>query len=225
VDTWPDAAAVRLFNPERALVWVEGQSPPLVLFTSSPDPEAPIDALLATGIERKEPVTRYLDLYALSDTSSCAKTSPLGRFANGLELIDVYWVPGVGPAPGQEGVVLTTWRVATELDLPPLPIVANPPPPGVYNGPRLAAFAHVLTDGGTRLAGDDGLWVDPLTLRPGDRFVQAHRFDLPSDAPPGPYALTLGLYDPLTGNRWAVLDPHEGASSDSVLVTPGGGEP
>jgi 4-amino-4-deoxy-L-arabinose transferase-like glycosyltransferase len=225
VDTGPDAAAVRLFNPERALVWAEGQSPPLVLLTSSPAPDAPIDALLEAGAELQEPVSRHLDLYALVDPPASARDAPLGRFANGLELLDVHWVPEAGPAPGQEGVLLTTWRVATELDLPPLPIVANPPPPGVYSGPRLAAFAHVLADDGTRLVGDDGFWVDPLTLRPGDRFVQAHRFDIPADAPSSPYLLALGLYDPLTGDRWAVPEGSEGASSDRVLVTPGGGAP
>jgi hypothetical protein len=114
--------------------------------------------------------------------------------------------------------VLTSWLVAAPLDLPPLPIVANPPPPGVYPGPRLAVFAHLLAGDGTFLAGDDGLWVDPLTLRPGDRFVQIHRLVLPSDAPAGPYTLALGLYDPLTGDRWPTLQADGQPGPDSVLI-------
>ena len=61
-------------------------------------------------------------------------------------------------------------------------------------------------------------WVDPLTLRPGDRFVQAHHFTLPLDAPAGPYTLELGLYDPLTGERWAVLDSTGQPIADRVLL-------
>jgi hypothetical protein len=55
------------------------------------------------------------------------------------------------------------------------------------------------------LASDDGLWVDPLTLQPGDRFVQIHRFSVSDGASDGPYALDLGLYDPKTNERWAIL--------------------
>jgi hypothetical protein len=111
-----------------------------------------------------------------------------------------------GPlVPGQEATLLTTWLVAAPLDLPPLPIIANPPPPGVYSGPRLAVFAHLLAPDETSFAGDDGLWVDPLTLRTGDRFIQVHRFVLSPDVPAGPYLLELGMYDPMTGDRWPTL--------------------
>jgi hypothetical protein len=97
-----------------------------------------------------------------------------------------------------------------------MPIVANPPPPGVYAGPRLAVFAHLLTGDGEFIAGDDGLWVDPLTLRPGDRFIQLHRFTLPPNAPDGPYVTNLGLYDPFTGERWLALDEGGRVIGDSV---------
>jgi hypothetical protein len=73
------------------------------------------------------------------------------------------------------------------------------------------------------VTGDDGLWVDPLTLQPGDYFIQVHRFTLPADAPAGPYAVRLGLYDPKPGEeiRWGVLDDAGEPVADNVLVPAG----
>jgi hypothetical protein len=99
-----------------------------------------------------------------------------------------------------------------------MPIVANPPPPGVYSGPRLAVFAHLFSADGTFLAGDDGLWVDPLTLRPGDRFIQVHHFALTSDASSDPHTLALGLYDPPTGERCTVSDATGQSPNDRVVL-------
>ncbi len=70
----------------------------------------------------------------------------------------------------------------------------------------------ILDSEGTMLAGDDGLWVDPSTLRPGDRFVQLHILELAADAGE-PVAVEVGLYDPYTGERWAV-----GAESGHLLA-------
>ena len=67
------------------------------------------------------------------------------------------------------------WRVADRLILPPKPLISNPPPPGVYSGPRLLAFAQLWDEADRFLAGDDGLWVDPYTLQPGDIFVCRER--------------------------------------------------
>jgi hypothetical protein len=208
VDTQRDDVAVRLFDPSRALVWTE------VLLTSFPRPAPPIDGFLKTSTNPSQSISPHLTLYTLPIISSCQ--SPISNlqppisnpvhFANGLELVEVRRVNEGRPASGQEGVLLTTWLVADPLDLPPVPIVANPPPPGVYSGPRLAIFIHLLAADGTFLVGDDGMWVDPLTLRPGDCFIQAHHLVLSTDAANGPYALELGLYDPLTGERWAILD-------------------
>jgi 4-amino-4-deoxy-L-arabinose transferase-like glycosyltransferase len=226
VDTHRDDVAVRLFNPERALVWAEGSVLPVVLLTSSPRPAAPIDGLLEAHADPPQAISPHLTLYAMPAVRNLqpATRSPRVRFANGLELTEARWVNGEPPAPEQEAILLTTWLVAAPLDLPPIPIVANPPPPGVYSGPRLAVFAHLLATDGTLLAGDDGLWVDPLTLRPGDRFLQAHRFALPPDAPPGPYTLGLGLYDPMTGERWPILEA-DGQPGPDRFPIPVEGEP
>jgi hypothetical protein len=131
-----------------------------------------------------------------------------------LELIEVRWL--------DETTLLTNWRVAAPLDLPPIPVIANPPPPGVDPRPRLAVFVHLLGANGAVFI-DDGLWVDPLTLRSGDHFVQMHRFALPHDA--RSYTIELGLYDPPTGERWAVLDAEGQPVADRLLFPGEEGKP
>ncbi|MEE8389903.1 MAG: glycosyltransferase family 39 protein [Anaerolineae bacterium] len=224
VDTRRDDVTVRLFDPERALVWVEpsapseGDAPSTVLLTSSPRPAPPIGELLEAHADPPEAVLPHLELYTLSPMLPSPTSNSPTRFTNGLELVQIRRMDDIPPSPGQKVTLLTTWLVAAPLDLPPLPIVANPPPPGVYSGPRLAVFVHVLASDGTLLAGDDGLWVDPLTLRPGDRFIQIHHLVLPSDAPAGPYTFALGLYDPLTGDRWPTRQTDGQPGPDSVLI-------
>jgi hypothetical protein len=216
VDTRRGDLALRLFDPQRALVYVGGTSPGPVLLTSYPSPSPPIEELLREGERGHPPFSNPpLTHYLLEPHPSFDREQPVGRFANGLDLVAVAWKDT--PAPGQEAVLLTSWTVAAPLQLPPIPVVANPPPPGVYSGPRLAVFTHLLAADGAFLAGDDGLWVDPLTLRPGDRFMQVHRFALPSDAPAEPYVLEIGLYDPFTGDRWTVRSEMASPEPDSAL--------
>jgi hypothetical protein len=98
-----------------------------------------------------------------------------------------------------DGILELTWLVGDKLSLPPLPLISNPPPPGVYAGPRLHVFTQLQDDAGNLLAGDDGLWVDPLTLETGDVFLQRHYLAAPENRQPA--AVVVGLYDPLTGER------------------------
>ncbi len=89
-------------------------------------------------------------------------------FANALVL------GGSDPATTEDATsleVMTWWTVVAPLPVPQEELVPYPPPPGVYSGPRMAIFAHLYQDD-TLLAIDDGLWVDPYTLVPGDTFVQ-----------------------------------------------------
>jgi 4-amino-4-deoxy-L-arabinose transferase-like glycosyltransferase len=214
-DVQRDDLSARLFDPGRALVWAD-DAPMAVMFTSWPPSTVPIDSFLAESEHPPQAISPHLTLYTLPPISDLQSpiSNPLARFANGLELVGAQWM--------DETVLLTFWRVAGLLDLPSMPIVANPPPPGVYSGPRLKVFAHLLAADGAQVADDDGLWVDPLTLRPGDRFVQVHHFTLPPDAPAGPYAVRLGLYDPKPGEemRWDVLDDTGQPVSDHVLIPP-----
>lgn len=138
-------------------------------------------------------------------------------FAGALALEAVSWE--TAPRPGGTAWVKLWWEVSGDLPLPPEELISNPPPPGVYNGPRLSIFAHLWAAGADKggdeqfLGGDDSLGVDPYSLRPGDHIVQVHRFDVPADGGPGPYTLAVGLYDPLTGQRWPL--PDEG---DQIVV-------
>jgi 4-amino-4-deoxy-L-arabinose transferase-like glycosyltransferase len=218
VDTEREDVAPRLFNPERALVWAAGDGSSLaaaVLIPTWPDLASSIEDLL-----EKDAIKGYtlgsgaaegphLTLYVMSPICQ-APTAPQSvisrtQFANGLVLTGARWLNLDSLAPGREAVLLTTWHVAAPLDLPPIPVVAQPPPPKTYSGSRLAVFAHLSDVGGIMLASDDGLWVDPLTLQPGDCFVQVHRFAVPAGAADGPYALELGLYDPKTNERWSAV--------------------
>ena len=96
------------------------------------------------------------------------------------------------------------WLVKEDLVLPEIALISNPPPPGVYSGPRLNVFAQLQDEKGDFLVGDDGFWVDPLTLQLGDRFIQQHRLEAP-DKQTG-VTVVFGLYDPKTSERILTMD-------------------
>ena len=120
-------------------------------------------------------------------------------FRNGLCLLEATFDQG----DGAHDLLHLTWRVKEPLQLPQIPLYSKPPPPDVYDGPRLLVFAQRWDAEGNFLGGDDGLWVDPLTLHVGDVFRQQHH--LP--AAPGELGYTLfGLYDPMNGQRILTVD-------------------
>ncbi len=128
--------------------------------------------------------------------------------------------PGTPLGLTPEITITTVWDVINPLPLPPKELIPNPPPPGVYNGPRLKVFVHLLKQEETLLTGDDGLWVDPYTLSIGDRFIQWHHLALTPAPPDNPnhegqdvYYLALGLYDPATGQRWQRED-----GADTIMI-------
>jgi 4-amino-4-deoxy-L-arabinose transferase-like glycosyltransferase len=117
-------------------------------------------------------------------------------FENGLCLL----APEYNP---DSGTLDLDWEVSRQLDLPPLPLVSNPPPPGLYSGPRLSVFAQMVDLDNSLITGDDGLWVDVTGLQAGDRFVQQHKLSAPGGSEP--VAILYGLYDPKTGERILTL--------------------
>ncbi|MGD9001654.1 MAG: glycosyltransferase family 39 protein [Anaerolineae bacterium] len=242
VDTRRRDIDVRLFDPGRSLVWTgEGQRSAVIL-TAWPPASPIIREMLLLHATMSEPLSSDLTLYDISALGDFQRTTddphflPLKndsmgqrwhQFNNGLALTEAYWLNPDALTSGNEAELVTAWVLTGPIDLPPIPIVANPPPPGVRTGPRLAVFAHLLASDAQSeelnqdtsvLAVDDGLWVDPLTLQPGDRFVQIHRFLVQDDAAVESYEVELGLYDPLTGERCVVLDGEGSPADDHVRI-------
>lgn len=104
----------------------------------------------------------------------------------------------------QNGLLDLHWSVGEDILLPSIPLISNPPPPGVYAGPRLLVFAQLQDADGKFLVGDDGFWVDPETLQSGDRFIQQHRLLVEGNM--GDVTAVFGLYDPLTSERIMTID-------------------
>ncbi|MBK7894623.1 MAG: glycosyltransferase family 39 protein [Anaerolineaceae bacterium] len=185
-----EAVRPRWFNAERALLL----SPPLS-FVGFPETAVAYQQLLNPVAP---PVTA--GTYSLAQTEAqmlADRSEERICFANGL-----CWLTAVYDAGN--GRLELGWQVGETLQLPEMPLISNPPPPGVYAGPRLQVFAQLLDASGNFLIGDDGLWVDPVTLQPGDTFLQQHWLILPE----GSVAATVafGLYDPMTGERILTTD-------------------
>jgi hypothetical protein len=188
----------RWYNAERALLLWPDVSFSGVPAVATPFAEVfeplPQDGLLGGGytLARVAPAVTPLlrsGQVWLSEAPVC--------FANGLCWTAAAYDP-------QSGTLELVWRLEGELALSDIPLVSNPPPPGVYSGPRLAVFAQLLDGAGSFVDGDDGLWVDPQTLRPGDVFLQRHYLTAPDGAAPA--SIIFGLYDPLTGERIQTID-------------------
>jgi 4-amino-4-deoxy-L-arabinose transferase-like glycosyltransferase len=193
------AVSPRWYHPERALFLRPSLSLHWSPVIPSPYTEQLESAAGPTAVGHFSPVQPALTLP--ENTPVC--------FANGLCNIHAAYDPTTG-------ILELGWRVARPLNLPPFTLISNPPPPGVYAGPRLSVFGQVLDADGNFITGDDGLWVDPYTLQPGDIFVQQHRL-IP---PPGmqPTTAAFGLYDPMTGER-ILTDDGRDVITMALLVT------
>jgi 4-amino-4-deoxy-L-arabinose transferase-like glycosyltransferase len=195
------AVRPRWYNPERALLLQ-----PDISFSGYPDvPNAYAPDL--TPLPEGEALAGGYRLVRVDHPAPPAEGGPV-CFANHLCWTGAAYDPATG-------VLELGWRADDHLDLPPLPLISNPPPPGVYNGPRLYVFAQLLDASGAFLVGDDGLWVDPSTLQPGDAFVQQHWLRAPDGTVPA--AVLIGMYDPLTGERVLTVD---GADHIRLEVAP-----
>jgi hypothetical protein len=80
-------------------------------------------------------------------------------------------------------------------------------------------FVHLLRD--ERIVAQQDLFsVMPDTLQPGDVFAQVHEFiNVPPDARPGDYALAIGLYDTVTGQRLTIYDGNSPRGDRLTLTT------
>jgi 4-amino-4-deoxy-L-arabinose transferase-like glycosyltransferase len=121
-------------------------------------------------------------------------------FGHVVELIG-YELPVPDPRPGQPVVLMTWWRVKQSLS------------------PNLTMFAHLLQDEHI-VAQQDLFSVMPDTLQPGDVFAQVHEFiNVPPEAKPGDYALAIGLYDSVTGQRLTIYDGGAARGDRLTLTT------
>ncbi|HFE66803.1 MAG TPA: phospholipid carrier-dependent glycosyltransferase, partial [Chloroflexi bacterium] len=100
--------------------------------------------------------------------------------------------------PGQPLSFLTFWRVL------------QPPEQNVK------IFVHLLDESGRVVSQNDGLDVRMAGLHPGDEMAQLHILTLPSDLPPGRYALQIGMYDADTLTRLSI--PAGSAVTDRLLL-------
>jgi 4-amino-4-deoxy-L-arabinose transferase-like glycosyltransferase len=200
----------RWVNPARALVFAAGRATPLHLQDEgSRHPQ--IAALLAAS--------QTLDGPAGMQSYRVEPPAPpdhaITRTVGGKATVDqpfegVIALEAAAQVPADRAITLATWwRIDGKLPLPPETLIPQPPPPGVYSGPRLKVFAH-LRDGDQTVSIDDGLWADPYSLRPGDLLLQFHDFYVPDDLDTADLTVQLGFYDPLTGERWR---PPDGADS------------
>lgn len=191
------AVTPRWYHLERAMFLR-----PSLTFSGVPDVPMAYSHLLRP-LAQQPPTTHY----TVAQVADEQPEAPFVCFQNGLCAISATY-------DATTGVLELGWSVARPLILPPFQLISNPPPPNVYAGPRLAAFAHLLDADGRVLAGDDGFWVDPYNLHVGDRFLQQHWLSWPPDQTPTAFA--FGLYDPLTGERILTDD-----GNDAIVQTVG----
>jgi hypothetical protein len=172
----------RWYNPARAIM-THLSSEPALSFTGFPVEPEPLYGDNMVSIPGE-----HTGGYALSQIELTRDWQTPRCFQNGLCLV---W------ASYEAGALELGWDVTRPLQLPPIPLISNPPPPGVYAGPRLYVFAQLVDADGNFLTGEDGLWVDPVTLQVGDRWLQQHFLAKRE----GSAAAIFGLYDPMTGTR------------------------
>jgi uncharacterized membrane protein len=85
-----------------------------------------------------------------------------------------------------------------------------------------SVFVHLLDSGGTVWVQQDGVprggTLPTTAWMQGEVVSDACRLQLPVDAPPGSYAIEVGIYDPATGQRLTALDPVRQFTGDFVLL-------
>ena len=123
--------------------------------------------------------------------------------ASGAEILG-YRVEGT-LAPGETITWRVGWRVAEE----------RWDPARSYH-----LFNHLLDATGERLAQADGGTLPAHAWEVGDVVVQSFSLTLPADAPPGPYAMRVGMYTFPEMENQPLLDVAGLPAADAVLLGP-----
>jgi hypothetical protein len=106
-------------------------------------------------------------------------------FDNGLSFVgDELAAPGEAILSGKSLTVFTYWQ-ADDRITPPMTI-----------------FVHLLDSQGNIRGQSDTFGAALTTLEPGDIVIQSHVLKVDAAAPPGVYRLEVGLYNPVTMDRF-----------------------
>jgi len=88
--------------------------------------------------------------------------------------------------------------------------------------PARTVFVHLIDEQGTLRGQQDNppvFGTQPLPLwTTGDEVRDPYAFQVAADAPPGSYAIAVGLYDPATGARLPVTGPDGTPLGDHILL-------
>jgi hypothetical protein len=117
-----------------------------------------------------------------------------GWTQNGREVL-THWQ--VGPA-----YAVTEMNMGSSVDTPPSPVFI---------------FLHLLDGTGALVGGSDRFDVDAFSLQPGDKFVQRHAFA--PELPAGPYGIEIGLYNPISGQRYITGDGRDTVILGEIEIT------
>ncbi|MBI3977693.1 MAG: hypothetical protein HY331_05860 [Chloroflexi bacterium] len=89
-------------------------------------------------------------------------------------------------------------------------------------GQSYTVYNHLLDSGGTLRGQADGVPVRSMyptdRWRPGEIVLDRYTIRVAADAPPGPYVIRTGLYDPKSGRRLPVLDVAGNPAADGVTI-------
>jgi 4-amino-4-deoxy-L-arabinose transferase-like glycosyltransferase len=149
----------------------------------------------------------YAQAYRVSEAGSLGRSPKHGVYASWEDLALIgYDLDREAHAPGEIAYVQLWWQAVRE--------------------PRTewTVFAHLLgpprEDGSIVWAGQDarpGQGSAPTSSwRAGDRVLDEYQLTIPADAPPGDYAIEVGIYDPAAdGRRGLTIVP---AGQDHVII-------
>jgi 4-amino-4-deoxy-L-arabinose transferase-like glycosyltransferase len=220
----PFIADMRVQRDDLVLHWCDARrslvfpnSSPAILILPS---NTPLDPYLTQRLDlqpvervhlRPDDVDPYFDVFEWSPATTLrrflapstqtvtARENPLDlpvRFGDAVELL-AYDLPEPVVGAGEVVTLVTVWRI---LDL-----AALGPPPATEYGYAAVIFAHVLDASDDIIGQEDRLDAPAWNWRPGDAFVQIHRFQIRPDAPPGLHRLELGIYTRADGVRLSVM--------------------
>jgi hypothetical protein len=122
-------------------------------------------------------------------------------FDNGLSLVGYEVKPANASELARSLEVNTYWRVDRPLT------------------PPVTIFVHLLDAQGAIRGQHDGFGAALAMLEPGDLVIQHHPIPIAADAEPGAYRLQVGLYNPVTLDRFAAHPPNLPAVDRILLST------